>query len=102
MKKILNLALTLTFVLAAQALWADAAMTSNKDGMATPAMSATPMATPAMKAKKKKARKQAMKTVWVCPMGDYTGDKPGKCPNCQMDLVKKEIPADSPAPAKTN
>jgi rubrerythrin len=54
------------------------------------------MATPVMKSKKK-MRKKAMKTVWVCPMGDYTGDQPGKCPNCQMDLVKKEIPADAMA-----
>jgi hypothetical protein len=107
MKRILNLALAGTFILAAQALWADDAMMGNKDGMkapATPALSSTPKATPAMKSKKK-TKKQAMKTVWVCPMNDYTGDKPGKCPNCQMDLVKKEVPVDdsaTPAPAKMN
>lgn len=97
MKRIMSLALAVTFVLAAQALWADDAMTNSKDATAaTPAMSATPMATPAMKAKKKK-KKQAMKTVWECPMGDYSGPKTadGKCPNCHMDLVKKEVPADS-------
>jgi rubrerythrin len=67
--------------------------------MSTPSAAmanATPMATPMLKAKKK-MKKKAMKTVWVCPMGDYTGDKPGKCPNCQMDLVKKEVPADAVA-----
>jgi len=25
--------------------------------------------------------------VWVCPMGEYTGSAPGKCPKCGMDLV---------------
>jgi hypothetical protein len=105
MKRILSLALTGAFLLASQALWADDAMMGNKDGMATSSMAPTPMATPAMKARKKKAKKAAMKTVWVCPMGDYTSDKPGKCPNCQMDLVKKEVPVGvsaTPAPAKMN
>lgn len=27
--------------------------------------------------------------VWACPMGHFTSDKPGKCPTCGMDLVKK-------------
>lgn len=95
MKRIINLALTGVFLLAVHSVWADDMATGTKDGMTAPAMAATPMATPAMKAKKKKAKKVAMKTIWVCPMGDYTGDKPGKCPNCQMDLVKKEVPADT-------
>jgi len=37
---------------------------------------------------------------YVCPMGDYTGDKPGKCPKCGMELKrtvvtpeKKAVPA---------
>ena len=27
---------------------------------------------------------------YICPMGDYQGDKPGKCPKCGMDLVEKK------------
>lgn len=27
---------------------------------------------------------------YVCPMGDYEGDKPGKCPKCGMTLVEKK------------
>lgn len=33
----------------------------------------------------------AAKDVWVCPMGDSpASDKPGKCPTCGMDRVKKK------------
>jgi len=28
--------------------------------------------------------------VYVCPMGDYQGDKPGKCPKCGMTLEEKK------------
>jgi YHS domain-containing protein len=28
--------------------------------------------------------------IYVCPMGDYAGEKPGKCPRCGMDLVEKK------------
>jgi len=28
--------------------------------------------------------------IYVCPMGDYQGDKPGKCPKCGMNLVEKK------------
>lgn len=27
---------------------------------------------------------------YVCPMGEYEGDKPGKCPKCGMTLVEKK------------
>lgn len=27
---------------------------------------------------------------YVCPMGDYEGDKPGQCPKCGMTLVEKK------------
>jgi len=54
--------------------------------------------------KKKTAPAKAAKEkyVWVCPMGDYTGDKPGKCPNCQMDLVKQKVADPKPAGEKTD
>lgn len=26
---------------------------------------------------------------YACPMGDHTSNAPGKCPTCNMDLVKK-------------
>lgn len=66
------------------------------DETATPSMSQpTAQTTPTHKKKAKKAeKKKKTKIAWVCPMGDYTGDKPGKCPNCGMDLVKTEVPAD--------
>jgi len=28
--------------------------------------------------------------IYVCPMGDYQGDKPDKCPKCGMNLVEKK------------
>ena len=27
---------------------------------------------------------------YVCPMGDFEGDKPGQCPKCGMTLVEKQ------------
>jgi len=37
----------------------------------------------------KKAAAEAGKA-YDCPMGDYQGDKPGKCPKCGMTLVEKK------------
>ncbi|MDA8131116.1 MAG: heavy metal-binding domain-containing protein [Elusimicrobia bacterium] len=37
----------------------------------------------------KAAKKVAMVHRYVCPMGDYEGDKPGKCPKCGMQLKEK-------------
>ncbi|MDD5210186.1 MAG: heavy metal-binding domain-containing protein [Elusimicrobiales bacterium] len=36
----------------------------------------------------KKKAEQAK--IYVCPMGDYQGDKPGKCPKCGMNLLEKK------------
>ena len=27
---------------------------------------------------------------YVCPMGEYEGDRPGQCPKCGMTLVEKK------------
>jgi len=36
------------------------------------------------------AKAPAASARWVCPMGEYTGDKPGKCPKCGMTLERKK------------
>lgn len=81
-------------------------------GMSSPSTAATPTAKPKVKKAIKKAMKKgaataipaakpkvsqdpvsntAANSVWVCPMGDYTGAKTadGKCPKCGMELVKQ-------------
>ncbi|MDT8285734.1 MAG: heavy metal-binding domain-containing protein [Elusimicrobiales bacterium] len=35
-------------------------------------------------------KEKAAAKKYVCPMGDYEGDKPGKCPKCGMTLVEKK------------
>jgi YHS domain-containing protein len=35
-------------------------------------------------------KKEAAPKVYVCPMNDYKGDKPGKCPKCGMTLKEKK------------
>ena len=38
---------------------------------------------------------EVKKVVYTCEMdADVVSDKPGKCPKCGMDLVKKEIRSD--------
>lgn len=36
------------------------------------------------------AKKPAQAKVYACPMGDYKGDKPGKCPKCGMNLAEQK------------
>ncbi len=81
-----------TWVLGASIVQADGNTGTGSTTMTTPpATMATPLAKSKKPKKSKKAAKaQSKKEVWVCPMGDYTGDKPGKCPNCGMDLVEKK------------
>lgn len=45
-----------------------------------------------MKAAPAKAEKKEAKASkqYVCPMGDYQGNKPGKCPKCGMQLLEKK------------
>jgi hypothetical protein len=44
-------------------------------------------------AKDKAAAKYEHKTMYVCPVKGctYHSDKPGKCPTCDKELVKKEV-----------
>lgn len=46
---------------------------------------ATQSAIPRMKAAVKSGAVR-----YICPMGDYEGDKPGQCPKCGMTLVEKK------------
>ena len=40
---------------------------------------------------RKKGVKKDVATIYTCPMHpEVTSDKPGKCPKCGMDLVKKK------------
>jgi hypothetical protein len=92
MKSFLSLLMGTALLMTVPTVWADTS-TDSGAGMSTPGMNATPMATPAAKAKKsKKSKKKMVQSVWVCPMGDYSGPKTadGKCPKCGMDLVEKK------------
>ncbi len=44
------------------------------------------------------AQAEPGKVRYVCPMGDFEGDRPGRCPKCGMKLVEKKVVA-APAPA---
>ncbi len=96
MNKLLDLLLGTALLLATPFVWAD--NMGNAQGMSTPAANTAPASTSAPKAtakvkkSKKKAAKPAAQSVWVCPMGDYSGPKTadGKCPKCGMDLVQKK------------
>jgi len=49
------------------------------------------MAQDTAKQNKKQSKKQIEKPMYTCPMhANVLSDKPGKCPKCGMDLVKKE------------
>lgn len=93
MKKISFVSALMLAVLlpAASLIWADDAVTP---ASGQPTVSATPA--PKAKTKAAKKKKATVKYVYVCPMGDFTGDKPGKCPNCGMDLVKTAVSDSKP------
>ncbi len=97
MKKLLSLLVGIALVMATHAVWADDS-TGNGSAVSTPAVSSTPVAKHKVKKTKKKAVVIAKK--YVCPMDGYTSDKPGKCPNCGMDLV--EPPTSSEATHSTD
>ncbi len=61
----------------------------DKTFLKTPEKYAVKAAAPAVKATEPPG--EAVKvTHYVCPMGDYEGDKPGKCPKCGMELEPKK------------
>jgi len=35
-------------------------------------------------------KQEVQAKIYVCPMEDYQGDEPGKCPKCGMNLVEKK------------
>ena len=94
MRKLFGVAMLLAGILMMVASFARAdEATGNGSTVITdqPTVAAKPMVKAKKKKKTKKAAKvESKKTVWVCPMGDFTSDKPGKCPNCGMDLVEKK------------
>ncbi len=94
MRKLFAVGVVLTgiLVLGISFAQADEAIGNGSSVVSTqPIVAAAPMVK-AKKGKKTKktAKAETKKAVWVCPMGDYTSDKPGKCPNCGMDLVEKK------------
>jgi hypothetical protein len=67
--------------------YAKAAKSENKKSRAPEnGKAASQSAIPRMKA----AVKAGAAARYVCPMGDYEGDKPGQCPKCGMTLVEKK------------
>ncbi len=56
-----------------------------KKGRTSNSGAASQPATPRLKALAKPSAAR-----YVCPMGDYEGDKPGQCPKCGMTLVEKK------------
>jgi rubrerythrin len=106
MKVFLAVLLSAAFAFAALApAWADSTPPGTVQAQAT--ARPTPPAKRHISKKSRKSRKsktkakaKATKVVWVCPMGDYVGTKPGKCPNCGMELVKEVVKADwTPSPS---
>ncbi len=47
-------------------------------------------ATAAFYCKREQPGAKRIFTTYVCPMRDYQSSKPGKCPQCGMDLVEKQ------------
>jgi rubrerythrin len=87
------------FTALAPGAWADSAPSGTVQAQAT-ARPTPPAKHHASKKSRKSRKAKGTKVVWVCPMGDYVGTKPGKCPNCGMELVKEVVKADwTPSPS---
>jgi len=93
MKNAFGWLMVIVFALSAGVAYADQPTSTN---------GATSAATPVSKVKKAKAaKKKAVKDVYVCPMCHITSDKPGKCPQCGMEMVKEKKAEEKPkSPAK--
>ena len=84
MKKALGLLMAVLFVLGT-----GAAVRADESAAAGGTTSNAAPAPKAKKAKKAKAVKKKAKDAYVCPMCHTKSDKPGKCPDCGMDMVKE-------------
>ncbi|HET9869596.1 MAG TPA: heavy metal-binding domain-containing protein [bacterium] len=89
MKRILSWTVLGVWMSVGQAVLADNSM-GNMTGMSTPAMSATPAMKHKIKMKRTKKKTAKVAKVYACPMDGYTSNKPGKCPQCGMDLMEKQ------------
>lgn len=56
----------------------------------SPAAVKTIQAAAAFSCRRETPRTSRVFKTYVCPMGEYQGSKPGKCPKCGMDLVEKK------------
>lgn len=55
----------------------------------SPAAVKTIQASAAYACKREEAASKRVFKTYVCPMGDFQSSRPGKCPNCGMDLKEK-------------
>jgi len=77
-----------------------AANAAKADQASAPGAKPTPAA--GMKHKKTKTAKakKEVKAVYVCPMCHTKSDRPGKCPDCGMPMVKENSLKSSQAPGE--
>src|ERR1051325_5551828 len=95
MKRTLGWMMVGLLVLAANAVRAEEGKVAGETTMAKPAA----VSTPVVKAKKSKGTKlKIVKESYVCPMCHIKSDKPGKCPQCGMDMVKEKPESPKAAP----
>jgi len=98
MKRIWGWVMVGVVVLAASAVRAQEEKKADETMMAKP----TVVSTPTVKAKKSKvAKPKTVKDSYICPMCHIKSDKPGKCPQCGMDMVKEKPANQKTAPKES-